>query len=210
MLYDIDSMTRNKDLYAALLKAKTDLPVVGKNRSANIQTNGGRSYQYTYADLADIDREVTPVLTEHGLIVDFQMHKGDDGEPVLTGALIHPESGGFKTSEWVVTGRTPQDQGSSITYGRRYLMGILTGLITDDDTDGQQTQPGATTRAPKRTPKPANPATPEQVEQIMQLGRDGMNVRDLMQQVIDRQATPTDLTHGEAVKILGAAETYTA
>ena len=27
--------------------------------------------------------------------------------------------------------------GSSLTYGRRYLLGCLTGIVTDDDEDGQ-------------------------------------------------------------------------
>lgn len=194
----------NLKLYQALLAAKSELPVISKNRTANIQHNGGGSHRYSYADLADIDREATPVLTAHGLMVDFEMHKGPDGTPVLTGMLIHPESGGYKTSEWDVTGRGPQDQGSSITYGRRYLMGILTGIITDEDTDGQQANPGARP-APARKPRPANRATPEQIEQLG-LARDaGVNLVEVMRATIGRQATPGDITQDEAAKVLEAA-----
>lgn len=207
-----ESITRNLDLYKALLAAKVELPVIGKARTASIQTQGGRAYTYTYADLADIDREATPVLAKHGLMIDFEMHKADDGTPILTGMLIHPASGGYKTSEWDVTGRTPQDQGGSITYGRRYLTGILTGLITDEDTDGRQANPGAPAATPKRAAKPANPATDEQRQLVMDaaqvVNRSGMDFNIVVYETIKRQATPDDLTHEEAVKLLAAAAAY--
>lgn len=202
------SIIRNLELYKALLAAKVDLPVIGKNSTARIETSNGRSYSYAYADLADIDREATPVLADHGLMIDFEMHKAEDGTPVLTGMLIHPESGGYKTSEWDVTGKSPQDQGGSITYGRRYLTGILTGLITDEDTDGRQTNPGAPAAAPKRAARPASPASAEQVQQILQAANAGINVKMLVHQATGREATPNDLTHEEAVKTLAAIETY--
>ena len=201
----IEAVKRNQDLYKALLLAKTDLPVIEKRKTARIQTNNGPAYSYSYADLADIDRQATPVLTTHGLLMDFEMHDAEDGTPILTGMLIHPESGGFKTSEWKVTGRTPQDQGGSITYGRRYLTGILTGIITDEDTDGKQASPGAPAAAPKRQPKPANPATPEQLEQLGQANQAGIDLGAVMRSTIGRQATPGDITTEEAAKVLDAA-----
>ena len=201
----IAAITRNADLYKALLKAKQNLPVIAKTKTANIQHNGGGSHRYSYADLADVDSQATPVLAEYGLLVDFEMHKSDDGMQILTGMLIHPESGGFKTSEWEVTGRIPQDQGSSITYGRRYLIGILTGIITDDDTDGRQAQPGARPAAKRQAP-PADRATRQQVERLQELARGGVRMSDVMHQVIGRVATPDDLTGKEAGDILQAIE----
>jgi hypothetical protein len=194
----------NLKLYQALLKAKRELPVITKTKTANIQHNGGGSHRYSYADLADIDREATPVLADNGLMVDFEMHKGDDGAMVLTGMLIHPESGGYKVSEWDVTGRSPQDQGSSITYGRRYLTGILTGIITDDDTDGQQVNPGARPAA-KRPARPVNPATPQQIQQLGQANQAGIDLGGIMLSVIGRKATPGDISEDEATKVLDAA-----
>jgi hypothetical protein len=201
----IAAITRNAELYKALLQAKQKLPVIAKTKTANIQHNGGGSHRYTYADLADVDSQATPVLAEYGLLVDFEMHKADDGNQILTGMLIHPESGGFKTSEWDVTGRTPQDQGSSITYGRRYLIGILTGIITDEDTDGRQAQPGARPAAKRQAPS-ADRATRQQVERLQELARGGVRMSDVMQQVIGRVATPADLTSKEAGDVLQAIE----
>lgn len=200
-----ETIKANLDLYKALLAAKVELPVITKNKTAVIQHNGGGSHRYSYADLADIDTQATPVLEKHGLLIDFEMHKTDDGTPVLTGMLIHPTSGGYKTSEWDVTGRTPQDQGSSITYGRRYLTGILTGIITDDDTDGRQEQPGGRP-APKRPTRPKDTATREQLDRLMEHGRNGVRIKDLMPQIIGRVATPDDLTGKEAGDLLLAIE----
>jgi hypothetical protein len=203
------AITRNADLYKALLNARREMPVIGKNRTADIKMQSGGNYRYSYADLADIDRVVTPVLAEHQLMVDFEMHDAEDGTPILTGMLIHPESGGYKTSEWKVSGRTPQDQGGSITYGRRYLTGILTGIITDEDTDGRQGSPGAPAAPPRRPARPANPATPQQVEQLGVISRSGVNMADLMQNTIGRKASPGDITHDEAAKVLDAAASAT-
>jgi hypothetical protein len=202
----IETMARNMELYKALLAARPDMPVVEKRRSVTVQKNGGGSFKYSYADLADIDATVTPVLTEHKLLVAFEMHDDTEGTPILTGMLVHPESGGYTTSEWKVTGRTPQDQGGSITYGRRYLTGILTGLITDDDTDGQQSNPGAPAAPPRRPARPANPATAQQIEQLGALSRE-VNMPQLMNATIGRQATPDDITAAEATKLIDAANT---
>jgi ERF superfamily len=199
----IEAVKRNQELYKALLAA--DLPVVEKTKTARIQTNNGPAYTYTYADLAAIDQQVTPVLRDNDLLMDFEMHDAPDGTPILTGMLIHPESGGFKTSEWKVTGRTPQDQGGSITYGRRYLTGILTGVITDEDTDGRQANPGAPAAAPKRQPKPSNPATPKQLEQLAQATANGIDLKPIMLQTIERIAGQRTITEDEATKVLQAA-----
>jgi hypothetical protein len=202
----IAAITRNADLYKALLQAKQKLPVIAKTKTANIQHNSGGSHRYSYADLADVDSQATPVLAEYGLLVDFEMHKSDDGNQILTGMLIHPESGGFKTSEWEVTGRIPQDQGSSITYGRRYLIGIITGIITDDDTDGRQAQPGARPAPKRQVRQNDDGATSMQLKRLQELARSGVAMGDVMRQVIGRVATPDDLTEDEAVSILEAID----
>jgi ERF superfamily len=202
----IETMARNMELYKALLAAKPNMPVIKKRRSVTVQKTSGGSYKYSYADLADLDSDLAPVLTEHKLLVAFEMHDADDGTPILTGMLVHPDSGGYLTSEWKVTGRTPQDQGSSITYGRRYLTGILTGVITDDDTDGQQESPGAPAAPPRRPARPVDRATPQQVEQLGVLSRQ-VNMPQLMHTTIGRQATPDDITSAEATKLIDAANT---
>ena len=58
-----------------------------------------------------------------------------------------------------LNGRSAQEIGSAITYGRRYLLGCLTGIVTDDDEDGQianrTTAPHPRRAQPGGAPEPA-------------------------------------------------------
>lgn len=130
------------ELATALAKFQAEAPVVAKGKTAKIETQGGRSYSYSYADLADVSVAVMPILAKHGLAFTALPRAG-----ILTGMLVHT-SGQRLTGEWPITGRTPQEIGSSLTYGRRYLLGCLTGVVTDDDDDGQLAE-----RHAKRTRK---------------------------------------------------------
>ena len=141
-------MTELGDLASALAAFQAEVPVVPKKQTAKIETQGGRNYSYTYADLATIAPVVMPLLAKHGLAFVATPKRGKlDRGPVLVGMLLHT-SGQFVRGELPITGRTPQEIGSSLTYGRRYLLGCLTGVVTDDDDDGQLAE-----RASKRARK---------------------------------------------------------
>lgn len=119
---------------AALAGAQADLPVVTKSQTAKVPTKGG-SYSYSYASLSDVVRAGSPVLAKHGLAFTASPDT-IDGRLMLVGRLIHT-SGQWISGELPLDGRTPQEIGSALTYGRRYLYGALTGLVTDDDDDGE-------------------------------------------------------------------------
>jgi hypothetical protein len=123
------------ELAAALAKFQSEVPVIPKKQTAQIQSSQGRNYSYTYADLAAIAPVVLPLLAKHGLAFTARPTGGKGAGPLLVGMLIHT-SGQYVTGELPITGRTPQEIGSSLTYGRRYLLGCLTGVVTDDDDDG--------------------------------------------------------------------------
>jgi hypothetical protein len=144
-------------LAPALAAFQAEVPVVAKKQTAKIETQGGRNYTYTYADLATIAPVVMPLLAKHGLSFTALPtgSKGDRG-PVLRGMLLHT-SGQRLTGELPITGRTPQEIGSSLTYGRRYLLGCLTGVVTDDDDDGS-----LATRATRKTTKNRPPGVDPQ------------------------------------------------
>lgn len=193
-------------LYKALLEAKPEMPVVEKEATAVIETRGGGRYAYSYADLADMETAIEPVLTRNGLLVDFEKHTDKDGKDWLYGMLIHVDSGAYKTSEWEITGRTNQDRGGDITYGRRYLTGLLTGVITDKDVDGKRTTPDIPAPTPGQTTptkRPKGAATPEQLRELDDMARAGKLPN--IQQILKRAATPQDITRAEATQILKAA-----
>jgi len=126
---------------AALAQFQAEVPTVAKSHTATVKSDKG-SYSYTYAGLANVTEVALPILAKHGLA--FVTVPGGG---VLTGMLLHT-SGQSITGSLPITGGTPQAIGSSLTYMRRYLLGCMTGLVTDEDDDGQVAQaPSARQRA---------------------------------------------------------------
>jgi len=144
---------RPLDLLASALAAfQAEMPTVPKSHTATVKSDKG-SYSYTYAGLADVSEAAMPLLAKHGLSFTTL-----PGQGILTGMLLH-KSGQHLTASLPVTGGTPQAIGSSLTYGRRYLLGCMTGLVTDDDEDGQLAQStprGAKAPAPEAPPVERN------------------------------------------------------
>jgi ERF superfamily len=130
-------MTDTPTLATALAELQTQLPHVGKDKTAKVVTKEKGSYSYTYADLAIISRDLLPLMGKLGLaftccpsvteagmfVLDYMlMHTGGE---TITGAYPLPDP----------TRTTPQQVGSAITYARRYCLCAVTGLAPDDDDD---------------------------------------------------------------------------
>lgn len=153
---------------ASLVKALGELSDVPKGREAKIPTKTGASYGYRYADLADALSMVRPVLARHDLAVTQTASNPDHDSVAITTTLFHA------SGEWITfdplllpNGRTAQETGSAITYGRRYSLLAVLGLGAEDD-DGAGSAPrqprNAQPRSTERTtpePKPVAEITPE-------------------------------------------------
>ena len=147
----IEGAPRLDKIAAALIAVQLEMPTVAKGRTAQVKSDKG-SYSYTYAGLADVAEAVYPILAKHGLAFTALPANGQ-----LVGMLLH-SSGQTLTGSLPITGGTPQALGSSITYGRRYLLGCMTGLVTDDDDDGQIAAATPKPRAAaKSQPAPESP-----------------------------------------------------
>jgi hypothetical protein len=140
-------------LAKALAAFQAEMPTVTKNHTATVKSDKG-SYSYTYAGLADVSEAAMPLLAKHGL----SFSTLPSGQ-TLVGMLLH-ESGESLTASLPINGATPQQIGSSLTYMRRYLLGCMTGVVTDDDDDGQQAQQAATRRKPAPRQQAAPPPAP--------------------------------------------------
>lgn len=127
-------MTEHKTLAAALAAFQGEMPTVPKSQTAKVPTKAGGSYSYTYAGLADVTEAAMPLLAKHGLSFACLPTRTDQGHE-LVGTLLHA-SGEKMEGSLPIYGRTPQEIGSALTYMRRYLVGCMTGLVTDDDDDG--------------------------------------------------------------------------
>lgn len=141
------------NLAAALVAFMLDKPMVTKGQTATIPGRDGRTgYSYKYADLADVDAAATPILAAHGLAFVSVPRRTDNGSYELVGTLMHT-SGETLEGPLPLQGRTAQELGSSLTYMRRYLLGSMTGIVTDDDDDGSRAQAAREQTRPEPPPE---------------------------------------------------------
>lgn len=139
-------------LAGALAAFQAEAPAVPKDKTAKVPTKAGGQYSYSYADLADVAAAAYPILARHGLSFSCCPRQTERGRE-LVGLLMH-ESGERLEGSLPLQGVTPQELGSSITYARRYLLGSMTGIVTDADDDGALAQAAKPQTRPKATPKP--------------------------------------------------------
>lgn len=151
------------ELSKALVVALGQMSDIRKGREAKVQMKSGGNYGYKYADLADTIQSVRPILAAHGLAV-MQNASTTNPELVMISTMILHTSG-----EWISfdplalpTGRTAQETGSAISYGRRYHLLACLGLAAEDD-DGASASARTKQRGSLPAQKPSNaPRTPEE------------------------------------------------
>lgn len=119
-----------ENLAKALVAFQAEMPTVPKDKTANMGT-----YSYKYADLASLKHAVTPLLTKHGLAFNVSSRRTETGYEAV-GQLVHT-SGEMMEAALPIFGRL-QEMGGALTYASRYLFGMLTGVVTEDDDDGQR------------------------------------------------------------------------
>lgn len=144
-------------LAAALVAAQAEFRAAPKD-SAN------PAFRSRYADLATVVDTVRPVLARHGLAFLQPVSTGEDGSLTVSTVLVHV-SGEVYTSPGITlrpTKADPQGAGSAITYGRRYDLCSLLGIVADDDDDGHSASVGGHRGAPRIPAQP--PAQPAGID----------------------------------------------
>lgn len=108
-----------------------------------------------YADLEAVWGVCRKPLAENGLAV-LHTFSQADGAVTVRATLVH-ESGEFISTSITLTPVKPgpQEVGSTITYGRRYTLASLVGIVVDDDDDGN----AASGTGPKAGTQPDELAT---------------------------------------------------
>lgn len=118
------------EIAAALSAAQSEFPTITKTHEGQL---GNRKYKY--ADLADIKEATKGPLAKNGLAIVSAPEFTKD-EFRLSSKILH------KSGQWIGStyplpgGLTPQETGSAITYGRRYVVSALLDIVTEDDDDG--------------------------------------------------------------------------
>ena len=143
-------VTPKKTLVEALAAFQADLPEIGLDKE-------NPHFRSKFASLANISKIVLPKLAEHGLAFSVGSFV-DNGVLIVDAHLIH-ESGESRSAQFPITETNPQKVGSSVTYYRRYALAALTGIVADEDDDGNAASapaPAAIRNAQSR-PAPASP-----------------------------------------------------
>lgn len=191
-----------KELAAALAAFQAEAPTVSKGKTAKVPTKSGGSYSYTYANLADVVEAAYPLLSKHGLSFSCVPRTTERGYE-LAGILLH-SSGESLEGSLPLSGNTPQELGSALTYMRRYLLGAMTGLVTDDDDDGAAASRRPQAPARKETGEVATDAQQRALHAAAssrEWTRDDLMER-LSRQFQRRITSTSDLTKAEASQVL--------
>lgn len=127
------------ELCKALVKFQTSMSPVSKNEKNPHMRN-------KYASLDHIWESTRIPLGECGLAVTQTMSKEtSDGCPVITTTLMHVSGQWVRGSLSIPAHKVRKDEiipadaqsyGSAITYGRRYSLCAILGIVTGDDDDG--------------------------------------------------------------------------
>lgn len=120
----------------ALSKAQAAFDPIEKDKTVKVTTKTGGSYSFQYSTLDAIVKATKKGLTDNSLA-----HTTILDDTHLTTIVAH-ESGEFLSSQIKITSlfkpgdNNAQAYGSAITYGRRYLLSGLLGIVSDEDDDG--------------------------------------------------------------------------
>lgn len=208
-----DTTERVTSLAEALADLQTQLPHVAKNNTAKAGT-----YSYQYADLAEITRQLMPVMGKLGLSFTSKPTLVD-GKFVLAYKLRHI-SGEEDEGIWPLPERgSPQEIGSAVSYARRYCLCAVTGLAPDNDDEDTVLAEQATRRMRVERVEekfaaaqaPAEPRINAEQQRDMQDLFKALGVTDKAAKlgfavtVVKRQVkSATELTQAEAAKVVEA------
>ena len=154
--------TPQEKMAAALVAALAEMPEIGTDSKAKIDSKKGAksSFTYQYASLQSILKVVRPVLAKHGLgIVQFF---NDDR---LQTYIVH-SGGAMMSSNGAPCPGDANDireWGKRATYARRFGICAALGLAPDKDVDGAPSQSGPPAAPPPTDVRPPADAPSEEV-----------------------------------------------
>jgi len=147
----------SKLLFEALSAARRDMPTPKK-------TAVNPHFHARFAPLDEILACAAGPLAANGLVVVQAPRTNPAGALVLSTTVLHASGESLDCGEYPLSGATPQERGSAITYARRYVLQSILSLAGEDDDDAERAKPQATPQPPKvakAMPAPAKKLTTE-------------------------------------------------
>lgn len=168
---------------------------VKRNQTAEVKTKSGSNYSYKYVDIAHIHE----YLEENNMRYYQYIDRIDNDDYIMTIKIIdgkeQPAIRGARVVDATLMGvnNPAQQQGSALTYARRYSLLMAFGLATEDD-DAQSLS----------TEKVVN-ATERQLDLIKKIYQDKkIELKEIMEQY--NKTKIEELTLKEASEIIAKAK----
>lgn len=127
----------------AMAEAKSEIPVIIKNRIVDFTGRTGIRTHYRHEDMGEIARTVDPILAKHGLSYRFRTTSAI-GEPAISVTCIVSHRDGHSEENTLVGPRDDsgnknslQQVGSTITFLQRYTLKAALGLAASHDDDAK-------------------------------------------------------------------------
>lgn len=151
----MQSSEKLEKLAPALVKAQAALPAVHKD-----STNP--HFKSKFASLDAIVDAALPVLHANGIALLQGGGPSDDGGIEVVTRLQHSSGEWVQSSFRLPLGKSdPQGAGSAITYGKRYGLAAMLGIVADEDDDAESTM-GRDGKPPVRASSYDNPQKPHE------------------------------------------------
>jgi len=148
-----------KDIDQVLLVLQADPPTLTKNKDGQVGNQKTK-----YADLVQVNTQVLSRLNALGVVwVCTPTLLLPDYRFVLQYELKHVASGTSKAGMFPLKGENAMQQGSAITYARRYALLAVTGIAAEDEDDDGDAASGQ--RHAQRQQRPAPAAAGRQTAQ---------------------------------------------
>jgi hypothetical protein len=144
-LLDMQERVMNKQAEVAfnqaMTKLQSKLPTIRKDGKIEFTDKNGVKREIAFARYEDIDAGIRPLLIEEGFSISFNTQWADS--VIISGTLAHKD-GHSRTSSMRLPLDTSgsknnlQAMGSTTSYGKRYLVGMLLNIVTKgEDDDGK-------------------------------------------------------------------------
>ena len=120
----------DRNLYQRLLAAKQNFGTIVKNKV-------NPRFKSKYTDLDTIIAAIEPALNAEGLLLVGICQPMSNDAWVIGYRLVNKDNPDDKTEQTIPTKDfDPQKQGGAITYLRRYVLGLMFNLTTEEDDEG--------------------------------------------------------------------------
>lgn len=157
MMGMIERLAINPDVSPENIKSMLDIQERMMTKQAEIDFNSdmahmqielprvikaNKGHNTTYASYEDIDKQVRPIMTRYGFSISFTAHQNNNMQNI--DATLSHRKGHFKTASLTLPAdgsgskNAVQAIGSSISYGKRYLICMLLNIVTVGEDDDAQ------------------------------------------------------------------------